>query len=172
MPPREQRADAFAAEAFDVAAQRGDAGRARAFGDELLIFEQIRDRAFDRRFGDEQHVAHHVAQDRERNAADAFDRDALGDRHAADVHVLALELGVERRIELGLDADHFGLRPERFDREHRARDQAAAADRDHDRIEVGAGIFSSSSVAVAWPAMTFASSYGWISVAPVCSTSA
>ena len=54
-----------------------------------------------------------VAEDRERHAADLLDRDAFGDRDAADTGVSPFNSADEHGIEFRLDADDLGARTER-----------------------------------------------------------
>ena len=66
-----------------------------------------------------------------------LDRDALGQGIAAERQMNALDGAFHRRIELGLDSDQLQVRLDRAGRDRHARHQPAAADRDHDQVEVG-----------------------------------
>ena len=87
--------------------------------------------------GHQHHVVDEAADDLQRQLADILDGDAFGERLAADLRVLAAQCRPHGRIELGLDADDLGVRLQRLDGDGDAGDEAAAADRHDDRVEVG-----------------------------------
>ena len=78
-----------------------------------------------------------LLEDARRKLARLLDRDAFGQRVAAERHVAVLDRAFHRRIELGLDADQLDVGLDRARRDRHARHQPAAADRHHDRVEVG-----------------------------------
>ena len=65
-----------------------------------------------------------------------LDRDAFGERVAAHRQIAAMDGVVHRGIEPGLDAHDAQRRLDRFRRNGDAADQAAAADRDDQRVEL------------------------------------
>ncbi len=65
-----------------------------------------------------------------------LDRNALGQRVAADRAMAALDDILHRRIKLGLDPDHLDPRLQRLGRRRHAGNQPAAADRNDQRVEI------------------------------------
>ena len=65
-------------------------------------------------FGDEVDAVDVGGDDLPRQLAGHLDRDALGQRVAADRAVAALDDILHRRVELGLDADDFDVRIDRL----------------------------------------------------------
>jgi len=87
--------------------------------------------------GDQKYLQpYQSARDRKRNVADGLDRNPLGDGLAAVHERETVRDLIVRRIELRLDADHFDRRIERLRRDRDPRDQAAAADRHEQYVEV------------------------------------
>ena len=95
------------------------------------------DGALDERFLDQDDVRDEIADDRQGQPPDRLHGDALRERRPADRSILAANGVVEGRKERGLDADDLDLRLQRLSRHGDAGDQAAAADRHDDEIEVG-----------------------------------
>ena len=133
----EDQADAFAGKAQRLGQHGGQPGRARAFRHGLLQRQVGVDRAFELRLVDQDDVRHQFADDRQRQFADILDRDAFRQSRPADRAIAALERVPHRRIKQGFRAEDFDLRIARFCRDRIAGDQPAAADRDHQNIEVG-----------------------------------
>ena len=94
------------------------------------------DRLLDRRLRHQHDVVDEAAGDRQRQLADILDGDAFGERLAADLLGAAAERAPQRRVELGLDADHLGLRRQRLHGNGDAGEEAAAADRNDDDVEI------------------------------------
>ena len=87
--------------------------------------------------GDQVDAVDQVGDDRAGQLARLLDRNALGQRIAADRAMAVLDDILHRRIKLGLDADHLDAGLQRLGGGGDAGNQAAAADRDHQRVEVG-----------------------------------
>ena len=81
----EDEPDAPAAEALRVGEDGGKAGGAGALGHGLLQHQIGGDRLLDRALGDQHHVVDVAADDLQRQLADVLDRDAFGQRLAADL---------------------------------------------------------------------------------------
>ena len=84
-----------------------------------------------------EHVGHAFADDGEGQIPDIAHGDALGDGGAADRDGHAGEPLGEGRVALDLDADDFDARLERGRGNRHARDHAAAAHRDDERVDFG-----------------------------------
>jgi hypothetical protein len=95
------------------------------------------DGALDGFLGHDQHFLHFLLDDAEGDVAHVFHRDALGDGVAADLDRQPGEPLVHGRIGLRLDADHADAGLERARRRRDAGDQAAAADRHDEHVELG-----------------------------------
>ena len=133
----QNRRDLLAGKAVAVGEHRRDARGARTFDDGLFDPDEHRDGALEIALVDEHDFIGEVGQDARGQLARLLDRDALGERVAAERHVAALDRALHRRIELRLDPDQLdvGLHRARGDRD--SRHQPAAADRNHDRVEIG-----------------------------------
>ena len=89
------------------------------------------------RLVDQNQLGHQIADHRQSQSADILDRDALGKRRAADRPPLVMQRVPHRRVKRGFHADDLDLRLHRARGDGVARNQAAAADRDHQHIEIG-----------------------------------
>ena len=107
--------------------ERGDADRARPFDDELRALENEHERLADLLVRHGHHVVEHVREDRHRQLAGLLDRDAVRDRVARSAGQRA------RRLH----AHDAQPRLHRAERERDAGGEAAAADRDQHRLDVG-----------------------------------
>jgi hypothetical protein len=119
--------------------QSGEHGGAGTFDHPLLQLDQAQDRDRDRGLVNRDHLVDQITRDREQMRPDPRRRKTVGQC------VLQRDPGRFagrqcRRIAggmLGLYADDLDLRTQRFHSPCDARDQAAAADRRNDRIDVG-----------------------------------
>ena len=90
LPPHSTSPTLLAAKALRLRQHRGEAGGARALRHGLLQREIGVDRALDVLLVDQHDVAHQCAHDRQRQRADILDRDAFGERRAAERPVAAV----------------------------------------------------------------------------------
>jgi hypothetical protein len=125
-----------AAEFVRLGQHGGKPGRAGALRHGLLQGEIGVHRTLEMRLIDEDNVGDERAHDGERQRADVLHRNAFGERGAAERTVLATQRVPERGIERGLGANDLHRRLHRARRDGAACDQPAAADRDHQGIEV------------------------------------
>ena len=117
--------------------QSGECGRRRAFHHELLFFQKEVDRPLDGGIRNEDDVCDELAGDLERHVADRLHGDAFGQRLAPVDRLESGERALQRRIGLRLNADDLQVGLEML-RGHRAsRNQAAAADRNEQNVEIG-----------------------------------
>ena len=115
-------------------------GRAGAFRHRLLQGEIGVDRPLEMRLVDQHDLGDELAHDRQRQHADVLDRDAFRQRRAAEGPVLPAERVPERGIKRRLHPDDLDRGRPRARRNGVAGDQPAAADRDHQHLEV-VGVF-------------------------------
>ena len=120
-----------------MAQQRSQTGRARPFDHGLFNLQQQHDRVLNIALVDQQHVVNEPAHDGGGQRPRGFDRDTLGQRRAGARHRHALDRGIHGREAVGLHADHFDVGPHRPRRDRHARDQAAAADRHAQALQIG-----------------------------------
>ena len=85
----QQGRDLLALEALGVGQHRGEARRARALDHGLFDADQHRDRAFEVALGDQHDVVGIVLEDPRGELARLLDRNALGQRVAAQRHLAA-----------------------------------------------------------------------------------
>ena len=107
VPAAQDDPDPASREALQPRAQGRDPGRTGALDDQLLLFEQLRDRGLDRRLANQDRLAHRLPDDGQRETAHPRDRDPFGDRHPARDRP-ALARRRQRGVELALHRDHAG----------------------------------------------------------------
>ena len=105
----QNEADLFAAEALGLGQHGGEAGGARAFRHGLLQGQIGVDRALEMRLVDQNDLGHQFADHRQRELADILDRDAFGQRRAAERPVLVMQRVPHRGIKRGFGADDVDL---------------------------------------------------------------
>ena len=122
---------------LDVALRAGDAERGRGLDDRARVLEDVLHRGAELVGVDEDHVVDVAAREPERLDPDLLDGDAVGEE--ADVGERDAASRAERALHrvrvLRLDADDPDLRAQPLDVRGDAADQAAAADRDEDRVD-------------------------------------
>lgn len=133
----DDQAALLAAEAFGIGEQGGQCPRPGAFGHGLLDVAQQGDPALEIGLLDQQHVLDQGAHDRIGQVADLLDGDALGDGLAAALGGHAAHAGGERGVHGRLDAEDADLGVQGLGGGGHARDQAAAAYRHGQDLEVG-----------------------------------
>ncbi len=114
---------------------RAEACGTCAFDHGLLDLEQQRHRLFQIALGHEQDIVDQFADEPDIDRPRHLDRDALRQGIAGGGQRGALHQIVHRRIELGLDPDHVDI-AHRLGDGGAARDQAAAADRDDQCVDL------------------------------------
>ena len=110
VPAAQDGRDLLAAESLGVGEHRGEAGRACPFDHGLLDPDEHRDGALEVAFGNQHDIVRVFLEDSRRQLARLLDRDAFGERVAAQRHVAALDRAFHRGIELGLDSDQLDVR--------------------------------------------------------------
>ena len=128
--------DLAAAEALRPGQHRAQPGGAGALRHGLLQGQVGVDRALEMRLVDEHDLGDELAHDRQRERAHVLHGDAFRQRRPAERAILAAERVPERRIERRLDPDDLDRRRPGAGGDGVAGDQPAAADRDHQGVEV------------------------------------
>ena len=113
-----------------------EAGGPRPFRHGLLQGEIGVHRALEMGLVDQDDVGHEFPHHRQRQRPDILDRDAFGERRAADRAVRPGDRVAHGRIERGLDADDLHLRPHPARGDGVAGDQPAAADGNDEHVEI------------------------------------
>ena len=120
-----------------VRVHRSQSCSTRAFYHGLLDSDEQADGALDIRLGYQQDVVDGAPHELGRDASRRLDGNALRQRVAAHGQRLTLD-GVEhRRVEQRLHADDLDAGLQRLGGDGHARNQPAAADRNHQRVEIG-----------------------------------
>ena len=142
LPPASTSTTLLALERVELAGEeRGERRGARAFDDALLELDQAQDRERDRRFVDGDDAIDDALDDLERHVAELRDSEPVGERRRQATRASACP-AASAAVK---HAARSGSTP--IDRARRARfaltavpmpgDQAAAADRHDDRLDVG-----------------------------------
>ena len=134
---RQHDADRAPREPLAVLDEGGDAGGARALGDHLLDLEEQVDGLLDVFLADGDDVVDERLDDPAGEVAGRGDGDALGDRRPADGGRRVVHAIGHRRVALGLHAHQLDAGLQVAGRHRHARQQAAAAHGDHQRVELG-----------------------------------
>src|SRR5215468_4039367 len=118
--------------------QRGDRRGGGALDDQLAALHDPDHRLEDVAIGERDDVVDEALHDGERDLANAADPQAVDDGAAVDgLQPASLDAALHGGAIGRLDADHLGPGVVRLDGHRDAGDQAAAADRDDDRVELG-----------------------------------
>ncbi len=140
LPPAKHQHDPLALEHVELAAEEGrERRRASTFDDAFLEFDQAQDRERDRSFVHRHDAIDDALDDGERRIAQPADREAVGQRvrKRDGRRRVRVECSGEARRTLRLDPDDRDLLRPGLDRRADSRDEAAAADRNHDGFDVG-----------------------------------
>ena len=137
LPPHKIRPTFLPGKRSGLRQHGGQARGARAFRHGLLQREIGVHRAFEMRLVDQHDLGDQLADHRQRQLTDILDRDAFGQRRPADRPAFIVQRVPHRRIKRGFGADDLDLGLHRACGDGIAGNQTAAADRDHQHVEIG-----------------------------------
>ena len=134
----DQNADILSAKRNFLVQHRGGANCARAFGERLFFFEHNQNGVGDFFVIDGDDIVDILLRERKSNFAGASHGDAVGDGFVGGQgdQLVLLESGFHGRELGGLNTDHSRLRAGFFHRASDAADEASAAYRDDDSIQI------------------------------------